>query len=214
MRRGPGNELVDDAAQGVEVAAMVEWVAECLLGTHVQRRAYLEAAGSQSRPDGVKSSRDAEIRHQRVTAGEHDVLRLDVAVHDTFAVGIVQRLGDLASELYSLFDRETFVTLQPLAERLPDDAGHDIVIEPVGFPRIEQRQDHRVLELSGDVYFLEESLRGERLGYSRLEHLDGHVPIVSEIVRQVDRSHATGTELALDPVPSSKCDSQTFKDVH
>jgi hypothetical protein len=47
-----------------------------------------------------------------------------------------------------------------------------------------------------------------------VQHLDGHVSIVTEIARQVDRSHATGTEFALDPVPSSKSDPQAFKDVH
>ena len=59
---------------------------------------------------------DAEIGHQRVAAGEHDVLGLDVAMDHTLAVGILERLGDLAADAHRLLEREAFLALQPLPE--------------------------------------------------------------------------------------------------
>ena len=60
------------------------------------------------RPDAsVTASGDAEVHHHRVPAGEHDVLRLDVAVNHTCPVRDGERLGDLAQEPHGLVHRNS-----------------------------------------------------------------------------------------------------------
>ena len=46
----------------------------------------------------VDRARDAEVRHHGVPAGEENVLRLDVAVHDAALVRVGQRAGHLAAD--------------------------------------------------------------------------------------------------------------------
>ena len=51
--------------------------------------------------------RDAEVHHQRVPAGEQDVLRLDVAMdHARAWCAYCERVGDLAQQPQRLGDRE------------------------------------------------------------------------------------------------------------
>jgi len=50
-----------------------------------------------------------------VAAGQHDVLRFDVAVHNVVAVRIRQRIGDLARDLEGVIERQLRLPLQPLA---------------------------------------------------------------------------------------------------
>ena len=50
----------------------------------------------------------------------------------------------------------------------------------------------------GDLDLAQEPLAGQRPREVRAEHLDGDVAVVLEVVREVDRGHAAGAELALD----------------
>ena len=147
-------------------------------------------------------------------AGEHDVLGLDVAVDHALAVGILERLGDLAADLHRLLERDLFLPVQPLSERLPDHPRHDVVVEPIGLAGIEEGKDERVLQLGRDVDFLQEPLGGERGGHVGEEHLDGDVPVVPEIAPQVHRRHAAGAELALDPVGAGQRSLQPIEYFH
>ena len=92
--------------------------------------------------------------------GEQDVLGLDVAMDDAAAVGVVQRLGDLAREQQRLGNRKR-PSEQPLAERLALDEGHHRVEQARGLARVDQRKDVRVLELGGDADLAEETLAGD-----------------------------------------------------
>ena len=66
-------------------------IAGCLLGTHVVRCAEREPGlGQPLGARGGKRSCDAEVRHDRLSAGQQDVLGLDVAVHYAVLVGIAQ----------------------------------------------------------------------------------------------------------------------------
>jgi hypothetical protein len=64
-----------------------------------------------------------------------------------------------------------------------------------------QRQDVRVTQPGEDLYFLEEAFspsHGRQLGG---KDLDGHRPIVAEILREVNRRHSASTDLSFDAVP-------------
>jgi len=80
--------LEQHAAEAVDVGARVE-VAQRhrLLGAHVPRRAdRLSGLGEREAAGGADGARDPEIRHDRVRAGEQDVLGFDVAVDDPLSV--------------------------------------------------------------------------------------------------------------------------------
>ena len=67
---------------------------------------------------------------------------------DAVPVRVVERVGDLARDAHRVVDRELLLALEPLAQRLALDEGHDVVEQPVRpSPRVEQRQDVRMLQL-------------------------------------------------------------------
>jgi hypothetical protein len=89
---------------------------------------------------------DTEIGDQRVAAGEHHVVRLDVAVDDAVAVRLGQRIHHFPENADRFRDRQLAVLLQPFPQRFALDVGHDVVVEAGGLAGIEQRQDVGMLE--------------------------------------------------------------------
>ena len=80
----------------------------CLLWCHVLRSPDCHPEGDEplrSR-DLAECFGDAEVCHQRMPASEHDIVRFDVAVHDTLCVCIGQRVDDLAQNAGRLGDAE------------------------------------------------------------------------------------------------------------
>ena len=57
-----------------------------------------------------------------------------------------------------------------------------------------------MLQARGGADLAQEPLAAERRAEIGMQHLDGHVAIVLEVVREVDRGHAAGAEFALDAV--------------
>ncbi len=58
----------------------------------------------------------------------------------------------------------------------------------------------RVVQLGGDLDLAQESLGAERLGDITPQHLDGYLPPVPDVLRQVHRGHPAGPEFTLDGV--------------
>ena len=88
------------------------------------------------------------------------------------AVGVGERLGDVAEEPHRVGDRQLAAPGQPVAERLALDVRHDVVEEAVGLARVEQRQDVGVLQAGGDLDLADEPLRAQRGRELGAEHLD------------------------------------------
>jgi hypothetical protein len=57
-----------------------------------------------------------------------------------------------------------------------------------------------VLQIGGELDFLQKALRSEQRGELRMEHLDGDRTVVPMILCQVDRGHVPSPELTLDAV--------------
>ena len=89
---------------------------------------------------------------------------------------------------------------EPGAQGLALDVGHHVVEEPARFARVVHREDVRVLEPGGGLDLPQEALGPERGGELGAEHLDGHLAVVPQVLRQVDRGHPPAPELALDDV--------------
>ena len=126
---------------------------------------------------------------------QQDVARLDVAVDDALSMSVVQRVRHFARDAKGLGSRDRAAPHDAIPERLPFDVRHHVVQEPVGFTRIVERQDVRVLQPGRDLDLSKESLRADRLGELRTQDLDGDGTLVLQVRGQVDRSHAALAEL-------------------
>ena len=116
-RRGAGEHLEEHAAEGVEVAPGVDHaLAGGLLGAHVGRRADDGADIREPRVPGrlLCGHRDPEVGDEGVSAGEEDVLGLDVAVDHPGLVGALERTQHLAGDREGLVDRQPLL-LPPAA---------------------------------------------------------------------------------------------------
>ena len=96
--------LVEDDAERKDVAAPVHGRAGDLFGRHVVRRPEKLARRGQIRRSDLG---DPEIRDLHLAVGrDHDVRRLDVAMDDSLAVSVVERLGDLPDDVGDLVGGE------------------------------------------------------------------------------------------------------------
>jgi hypothetical protein len=68
-----------------------------------------------------------------------------------------------------------------------------------------------VLQIRGDLDFLQEALRAKRLRELRLEHLEGDMPVVPQILCEIDGGHATFAERPLEAVAAGECVIQAIK---
>ena len=99
----PGDHLVHDRAERVDVAARVGGATGGLLGRHVLGRAHRHAGAGQpalARGLGLGRLRDAEVEHLDDVGGavardQEDVLGLEIAVDDALAVRGGERAADL-----------------------------------------------------------------------------------------------------------------------
>jgi hypothetical protein len=109
-----------------------------LLGTHVGRRAHHQTSfGQPVRASRHESTRYTEIGNTCVPAREEDVLGLDVAVHDTLLMGVVQRFSDLACEADRFVQLELAFAAEPLAQAFTVDVGHGVPQERGGLAGVE-----------------------------------------------------------------------------
>ena len=84
---------------------------------------------------------------------QQNVLRLDVAMDDAAAVGVVERARHFGGDAHGVGDRELLVASEAIAKGLALDEGHHVEEDharPTG-TRIEEREDVRVLEVGGGL---------------------------------------------------------------
>jgi hypothetical protein len=161
-------------------------------------------------PDG---ERDTEVGDQRASLLQQDVLRLHVPVDDPAAVRIVERLGRLEGDPHRVGHRQLTLALEPGAQRLALHVGHHVPEESVGLAGVEERQDVGVLELRSELDLLEEALGAEHRRELRVQHLDGHEPVVPHVLREPHGGHPTAAELALQRVTVGQRCLQLFDDL-
>jgi hypothetical protein len=140
---------------------------------------------------------DPEVRHERLAAGEEDVLRLDVPVHHAALVRNGQRLRHGPGE-HGL-DVEPPLALEPGAERLALDVRHHPAEEAAGLAGVEERDDVGVLEAGGGADLGQEAVRAEGAASSGRRTL-------TATGRSCLRSRTSQTA-AIPPAPSS-CSSR------
>jgi hypothetical protein len=157
-RARAGGEVVQDDAQGEQVAARVGAVVQHLLRGDVRSGAHGQAELLGQQVGQPIVARQAKIDQHGVAVGpEHDVARLDVVMDDVLLVQIVQGLGDARADARDLVHGQRQL-LEAGAQRLPLQQFHDDVGlrlesaagDPARHVRaVQHRQDH-LLDLEAD----------------------------------------------------------------
>ena len=135
-----------------------------------------------------------------MAAGEHDVLRLDVAVDDAGGVCHGERFRGLGQQPHRIRDGQLARAHEPVPQRFAVDVRHHIIEEPAGLARIEHAEYVRMLQPRGDLDLAAEPLGAERRREVGAQHLDRHLAVVLEVFGEIDHRHPALAELALDAV--------------
>jgi len=218
-RRPAGEELVEDAARGIDVGAGVDPRSRDLLWRHVGRGAH-DQARRRTRPGlGLRSPRLARPEHwaseaevedlEPAVGGQHQVRRLDVAVHDAPGVRRAERIRHLCAEAQDILDRQRTAT-EPLRERLPlDQLLGDVERRRAarcvsrGLSRLIDGGDPGVVEGRGRPGLAQEALARRDVGRVLRPHeLQRDLAPQHAVPRPVDDAHAPGAE-AFDQVEVS-----------
>ena len=186
----PGQELVRDDTERVEVAARVGGLAADLLGREV-----LHGAGHSARlrraPVGVGAS-EPEVGHLHHALGRHeDVLGLDVAVHDALRVRVAEREQGLPHDLAGLRGLEGAVEVQQVADAPAPHVLHDHVIDAVDRAPVVYRDDVGVGEPGGRPRLTAEPVDERLVARERaVQHLDRDLAGEHGVAREEDLAHA------------------------
>jgi hypothetical protein len=196
----PGEQLVEDDAERVEVGAVVDGSSPRLLRRQVLRRPDDRTGLCHlARCAGAGDSEVADL--QAVVVVHQGVVRLDVAVDDPLPVREAKRSEDLARVVDRLADGKGLAARHGLLEGAAAEVLHRDVVRALGLPAVVDLNDVRMRQAGGVLRLTAEALD---------ELLVGGVPLVQDLDRdpaaellvlgEVDVRHPSGPELAQDAV--------------
>src|SRR5687767_15999939 len=131
---------------------------------------------------------------------QQDVLRLDVAMHDTTPVCIVERVRHFPRDPDGVLNRQLLLAIQSVTEGLPFHERHDVVDESVHFARIVQREDVRMLQVCRCPDLGQESLATEDSRELGAEEFKRERWIMPELGREIHECMTAGAHFTYDRV--------------
>jgi DNA-binding SARP family transcriptional activator len=197
-----GEQLVDDAAERVQVGRGSDLARAGLLGGHVGRGAQWSGGVPAH---GAGGGGDAEVdqpRLLRVVVLEQDVRRLHVPVHDLVAVGVVERPTDAGDQRRDVRRREPPPGHQGVVERPPGYQPHRQPQHPVDLAGVVDRHDRGVVEAGHGPSLDHEAAPdgGVAMG-GGVDDLERDLPFEGQVDGSVDRREAARADDRLDAVP-------------
>ncbi|MEJ7728105.1 MAG: hypothetical protein WKG00_02720 [Polyangiaceae bacterium] len=200
----PGAGLEEQRAQRVDIGTTVELArAAHLLRGHVGRRAQRVATLAARRQ--CHRSGDAEVGDQHpATAGQQDVRRREVAVHDARLVGRNQRLGHGDAQLAAAQGGQRPALRQLLGQRRAVHQLHGQ--EPLALvpSDVEGARHPRVRDASRQLDLVADALQRIRPGQQlAVDDRPRHHLVELEIAHAQHRAHAAGAKHAQHLVASS-----------
>ena len=205
---GVGHQLVQDDADGKHIGAMIDGVALDLLRRHVAWRTerHSRVGCCSDHP------RDAEVENlEPPRFVDHQVGRLDIAMHHRHAMGI-RHAGQQLFHPAQLVDQgDGKLPPDDLGKGLTGDILHDDVRLTVEVAEVVHRDDVGMAEGRRRTGLAREACAGVRHLDVGRKHLDRDHATEHRVVRHVHGSHATASELAMDFVTP---DERTRFDQH
>ncbi len=206
-RTAAGDHLVDERAEGELIRAEIDEPADDLLRGHVAGRAddaeRIRQAGLERRIIGGRRRcarlADAEVHDLRAAVlGQHDVARLQIAVHDPGGVRDCQAIGDLAGDLDRSRGFEPF-RLERGVERLTHDQLHHDEWPAVHVADVVDGDDVGVVQEGRQLRFAHQAFRRGAIGRELVrDELDRDQPAQTRVPRLIDLAHAARSKGADD----------------
>ena len=197
------HHLVKHHAQAVNVGAMVNLLAQDLLGAHVRGRAH----GPHGHGGGFGHAGDAEVCQQGCAIlPQHDVAGLDIPVHETLGVGVMQGGADILQDVGDLGQGQRPAHLHEMSAQggaghvVHDDEGGDaLALEGV------EADDVGMIEAGQGLGLAAEAAQEFRVfGQVLAQHLDGDPGLAALVQGEVDVGHAAAAEEGLDEIAITK----------
>ena len=196
-RARAGQHFVEDHPGGPDVGTKIHRMARGeLLGRHIKRRPH-DRAGD--REFAVLGMGDAEIRQLHAAVGrQHDVARLDVAMHDVLPVTGLQSQQHAAHDLGDPRQRGFFLTVQHGFQRFAIDEFHDDEGLAIDFAIVMNLHHAGMRKLAADLGFLtkprHQVLQFRGLLVAGAHHLDGDPPRQNRVPGFPDRSGGAASD--------------------
>lgn len=194
------HHFVDDKAQGIKVAAMIDRPAFDLFGGHITGRADERTAAGHAHLCSFEGSGETEVRNEDLIAiSDEDIVRLEVAMDYALVMGGLQGLTKLPRKFEAALERKRALFLEDVVEILTVHECHSDEFHTVGFAEIVDTQNVFVGDSAGEEKFVLEALNDLRVaGKFRLQDLQGDETIELPIVRFVNAPHAALAEEGFD----------------
>ena len=135
-----------------------------------------------------------EVEQLGAALGEHDVGRLQVAMHDAVAMRAGERVADFDPDFQGLLERDG-APLQATAQRLAFEVFHHQEVDLVLVPDVEQRADPRMIQsgnVAGLAFEAQTEFRAD--GHAAPDDLDRHRTIEAGVVRPIHLAHAAAAD--------------------
>ena len=197
VRRRAGEHVIGRHAERIDVAAAIERPALDLLGAHVERRSHRHADLREIQTAVALHARQPEVGHLHLAAaGEHDVLRLDVAVDDPLARSLHQGRRHLPQNI----ERQRRLQSPAAANHFAQVAARHVFlrdeVHAVALPDFIDLHDPRMHQRRRRPGFVMKPLDVDGIaGEVGAEHLERHLPTQRELLGQIDLGHRPLAEL-------------------
>ncbi len=140
--------------------------------------------------------------------GEHDVGRLQIAVHDPRVVRASHALRDFNGKIERASGRQRTARRQ-VREFLAAHQLHGDEADAVGFVDFVDHRDVRMLERRRRLCFLDEAGAPIRIGDElRRQHLQRHVAVQPRIAGAIDHAHTSAADFVEDFVAAERAPDQ------